>query len=65
MNARSMFYEKINRSGEMKCDFQLVLAGMTPAHIEYQDKALDQILAETGGWKVKVAGRARDAEADR
>jgi hypothetical protein len=39
---------------EMKRDFQLVLAGMTPRDIEWQDKALDAILAQTGGWKVKA-----------
>jgi hypothetical protein len=37
---------------EMKRDFQIVLAGMTPRDIDWQDKALDQILADTGGWKV-------------
>ena len=37
---------------EMKRDFQIVLAGMTPRDIEWQEKALDEILAETGGWKV-------------
>ncbi len=37
---------------EMKRSFQIVLAGMTPRDIEYQEKVLDQILAETGGWKV-------------
>ena len=37
---------------EMKRSFQLVLAGMTPRDIEYQEKALDEILAETGGKKV-------------
>jgi glycolate oxidase len=38
----------------MKRDFQLVLAGMTPRDIEWQDKALDEILAATGGWKVEA-----------
>ncbi|MFZ0448517.1 MAG: FAD-binding oxidoreductase [Desulfatiglandaceae bacterium] len=42
--------KKLNE--EMKRDFQIVLAGMTPRDIEWQDKALDHILAETGGWKV-------------
>jgi hypothetical protein len=37
---------------DMKRDFQFVLAGMTPRDIEWQDKALDTILAKTGGWKV-------------
>ena len=39
-------------SEEMSRSFQIVLAGMTPRDIEYQEKVLDQILAETGGWKV-------------
>ncbi len=39
-------------SEEMRRAFQIVLAGMTPRDIEYQEKVLDQILAETGGWKV-------------
>jgi hypothetical protein len=44
---------EINKvSEEMKRDFQFVMAGMTPRDIEWQEKALDQILAETGGWKV-------------
>ena len=36
-------------TAEAKRSFQLVLAGMTPRDIEYQKKALTQILAETGG----------------
>ena len=39
---------------EMKREFQFILAGMTPRDIEWQEKALDQILAETGGWKVQA-----------
>ena len=38
---------------DMHRDFQIVIAGMTPRDIEYQDKVLDKILEETGGWKVK------------
>ena len=37
---------------DMKRDYQIVLAGMTPRDIEWQEKALDKILEETGGWKV-------------
>jgi hypothetical protein len=37
---------------ELRRSFQIVLAGMTPRDIEYQEKVLDQILADTGGWKV-------------
>jgi hypothetical protein len=39
---------------EMKRDYQLVLVGMTPRDIEWQDKALDKILEATGGWKQEV-----------
>ena len=44
---------KIQKIGEeMKRDFQIVLAGMTPRDIEWQEKVLDKILKEAGGWKV-------------
>ncbi len=39
-------------TSEMKHSFQIVLAGMTRGDIEYQEKALNEILAETRGWKV-------------
>jgi len=39
---------------EMKRDFQLVLAGMTMRDIEWQEKVLDKILAETGGYKASL-----------
>ncbi|MGD8455187.1 MAG: FAD-binding oxidoreductase [Anaerolineales bacterium] len=39
---------------EMKRDFQFVLVGMTPRDIAWQEKALDEILSHTGGWKVEV-----------
>jgi glycolate oxidase len=38
----------------MKREFQFVIAGMTPKDMDWQEKALDQILAETGGWKVEA-----------
>ena len=38
----------------MKFDYELVLAGMTPRDIIWQEKALDEILAETGGHRVAV-----------
>jgi glycolate oxidase len=38
---------------EMRISFQIVLAGMSPGDIEYKEKALDEILAETNGWKVE------------
>jgi glycolate oxidase len=43
--------EVIKIAEDMKRDFQLVLAGMTLRDIDWQDKALNEILAETGGWK--------------
>ena len=43
--------EVVRITEDMKRDFQLVLAGMTLRDIEWQDKALDKILTETGGWK--------------
>jgi FAD/FMN-containing dehydrogenase len=42
--------KKTNES--MMREFQFVLAGMTPRDMGWQEKALDKILAETGGWKV-------------
>jgi hypothetical protein len=38
---------------ESRRDFQIVLAGMTRRDIEWQERALDEILARTGGWKVE------------
>jgi FAD/FMN-containing dehydrogenase len=43
----------------MTRDFQLILAGMTPRDMEWQEKALDQMLAETGGWKVNAMSDPR------
>lgn len=37
---------------EMKYDYEIVLAGMTARDIEWQEKALDEILAETGGKRI-------------
>jgi hypothetical protein len=42
------------KNEEMKRDFQIVLAGMTPRDIAWQEKVLDKILAETGGWKASM-----------
>jgi len=39
-------------TSEMRYSFQLVLAGMTLRDIEYQEESLNEILAETRGWKV-------------
>jgi hypothetical protein len=39
---------------EMKRDFQIILAGMTSRDIEWQEKVLDKILAETGGCKASL-----------
>jgi hypothetical protein len=46
--------EVLKVTKEMERDFQIVLAGMTPRDIEWQDKALDAILTNTGGWKVQA-----------
>ncbi len=46
--------ETLKQNEEMKRDFQIVLAGMTPRDIEWQEKVLDHILAETGGWKASL-----------
>jgi FAD/FMN-containing dehydrogenase len=35
-------------------DFQIVIAGMTARDYEWQEKALDDILSITGGWKVEA-----------
>jgi glycolate oxidase len=40
-------------TSKMKIDFYIVLVGMTPRDIDWQEKVLDQILAETDGWRVK------------
>jgi glycolate oxidase len=37
---------------EMQRNFQLILVGMTPRDLEYQQKVLDHILRETGGWNI-------------
>lgn len=37
---------------EMRISTQVILAGMTARDIAYQEKVLDEILAETKGWKV-------------
>ncbi|HLA80255.1 MAG TPA: FAD-binding oxidoreductase [Thermoleophilia bacterium] len=38
---------------EMRISFQIILAGRSEADIELQDKILDTILEEVGGWKVQ------------
>jgi hypothetical protein len=38
---------------EMRISFQFIMAGRSLRDIELQDKILDRILTETGGWKVK------------
>jgi hypothetical protein len=35
-------------------DFQFVLVGMTPRDMAWQEKALDEILSRTDGWKVEA-----------
>lgn len=38
---------------DMHRDYQIVLAGMTPRDIAWQEQALEHILDTTGGWKVQ------------
>jgi glycolate oxidase len=38
---------------EMRISFQIILSGRSINDIELQDKILNEILVETGGWKVK------------
>lgn len=38
---------------ELRISFQFIMAGRSIRDIELQDKILDRILAETGGWKVE------------
>jgi hypothetical protein len=44
--------QRVNEN--MKREFQFVMVGMTQRDIEWQEKVLDQILAESGGWKVQA-----------
>jgi hypothetical protein len=37
---------------EMRISYQIMLVGNSQRDIEYQEKVLDKILADTGGWKV-------------
>jgi len=37
---------------EMQRNFQLIMVGMTPRDLEYQQKVLEQILKETDGWNI-------------
>ena len=37
---------------EMRRCFQFILVGMTPRDLAYQQKVLDHILRETGGWNI-------------
>jgi hypothetical protein len=46
--------ELCRKNEEMKRDFQIILAGMTMNDIAWQEKALDKILAETGGCKASL-----------
>jgi glycolate oxidase len=39
---------------DCKRDFQIILVGMTPRDMEWQEKAFDEILTRTGGWKVEA-----------
>jgi glycolate oxidase len=44
--------KKLNEN--MKREFYIVLAGMTPRDIEWQEKVLGEILSQTGGWRVSA-----------
>ena len=44
-------------TGQCERDFQIVLAGMSRRDIQWQERALEQILAATGGWKVEAMNR--------
>ncbi|MFC1971174.1 FAD-binding oxidoreductase [Chloroflexota bacterium] len=37
---------------EMRISFQIILAGNTIGDLKYQEKALNELLSETGGWRV-------------
>jgi glycolate oxidase len=39
---------------QSKRDFQIVLVGMTPRDMAWQERAIAEILARTGGWKVEA-----------
>lgn len=39
------------QTADMKIEFQLVIAGMTPRDMEYKEAAVEEILKRTGGWK--------------
>lgn len=39
---------------EMQRNFQLILVGMTPRDLDYQQKVLEQILRDTGGWNISL-----------
>ncbi|MGE5123089.1 MAG: FAD-binding oxidoreductase, partial [Acidobacteriaceae bacterium] len=41
-------------TAESRRDFQIVLVGMTPRDIAWQERAFDEILTTTGGWKVEA-----------
>ncbi len=41
-------------TADMERDFQIVLAGLTPRDADWQERALDEILRQTGGWKVQA-----------
>jgi FAD/FMN-containing dehydrogenase len=42
------------QTDQMNFDYEFVLAGLTPEDIEWQEKALDEILAETGGRRAEA-----------
>lgn len=47
--------EELKKQNEdMKLDYQIVIAGMTERDMEYKEKAVDEILAQSGGWKSEM-----------
>jgi hypothetical protein len=45
--------EVLKATKELNRDFQFVIVGQTKRDFEWQEQVLDQILAETGGWKAE------------
>jgi glycolate oxidase len=43
---------------DSKREFQIILVGMTPRDMAWQERAFDEILARTGGWKVEAMNEA-------
>ena len=46
--------EIMKENESMKLDYLVVIQGITERDMEYKEKAIDEILAKTGGWKNKM-----------